>query len=249
MNDIAAGISAPKIRFGWRLRLGMLLPSSNLVAEPEIPAMLPDGVSLHTTRLKLAGGSSSELLAMTEKVEEGAALIADCNPDLIVFHCTAVSTFDPAMEGKLKARIETTTGKRATATSEALIAAFRTFGARKIVLVSPYSPETNAREVAFLAHHQISVLREVGLNLDGGVAFAAVEPDEWYRLTIAHRHPDADAYFLSCTTIRAASVIEALERDLGKPVVTSNQAVAWHSLRMGGVRDQTTGFGALLSLH
>jgi maleate isomerase len=249
MNDIVAGMSAPKIRFGWRLRLGMLLPSSNLVAEPEIPAMLPDGVSLHTTRLKLAGGSTAELLAMTEKVEEAAALIADCNPDLIVFHCTAVSTFDPSMEGRLKARIETATGKPATATSEALIAAFGALGARKIVLVSPYSPETNAREVAFLAHHQINVLRELGLNLDGGAAFAAVEPDEWYRLAITQRHPDADAYFLSCTTIRAASVIEALERDLGKPVVTSNQAVAWHSLRVGGVCDHTTGFGALLRLH
>jgi maleate isomerase len=76
-----------------------------------------------------------------------------------------------------------------------------------------------------------------------------VEPGEWYRLAITQRHPDADAYFLSCTTIRAAPVIDALERDLGKPVVTSNQAVAWHSLRIGGVRDQTTGFGALLRLH
>jgi maleate isomerase len=237
------------IRFGWRLRLGMLLPSSNQVAESELPAMLPDGVAVHTTRLKLAGGGRDELLAMTEKVEDAARLVADAGADLIVFHCTAVSTFNAEMEVGLKRRIEQATGRPATATSEALVAAFRALGARRIVLVSPYSPETNAREVAYFAHHQITVLSETGLDLKGGNAYAAVEPGQWYRHVTAQRTSDADAYFLSCTTIRAVPVIAALERDLGKPVVTSNQAMAWHALRRGGVQDKVEGFGALLAEH
>jgi maleate isomerase len=236
-----------RIRFGWRLRIGMLLPSSNRVAEPEIPAMLPDGVSLHTARLKLAGATRDELLAMTEKVEEGAGLLADADVDLIAFHCTAVSTFDPTMEKRLKQRIEATTGKPATTTAEALVAAFRALGARRIVLVSPYPAEINQREVAFFAHHQISVLKETGLGLNDGAGFAGVEPGEWYRLTVANRHEDADAYFLSCTTIRSTPVISVLERDLGKPVVTSNQALAWHALRCGGVRDRVSNFGELFT--
>jgi maleate isomerase len=237
------------IRFGWRLRLGMLLPSSNQVAEPEIPAMLPEGVSIHTTRLKLTGSGRAEMLAMIEKVEEGAALVADAGADLIVFHCTAVSTFDPEMDVGLKRRIEQATGKPATATSEALVAAFRALGAGRIVLISPYSPEVNRREAAYFAHHQISVLSETGLDLKGGNAYAGVEPGEWYRLAVANRHQEADAYFLSCTTIRAVPIIAALERDLGKPVVTSNQAMVWHSLRLGGVRDQLSGFGRLIANH
>jgi maleate isomerase len=103
--------------------------------------------------------------------------------------------------------------------------------------------------VAFFDHHQISVLHEVGLDLHGGGAgYADVEPTTWYRLAMANRHHDADAYFLSCTTIRATPVISMLERDLGKPVVTSNQAMAWHALRAGGVRDHVAGFGALFAL-
>lgn len=238
-----------EIRFGWRLRLGMLLPSSNQVAEPELPSMLPAGVSVHTTRLKLAGGGTDELLAMTEKVEEAAQLVADAGADLIVFHCTAVSTYDAEMEVSLRRRIETATGKPSIATSEALVAAFRALGARRIVLISPYSHETNAREVAYFAHHQIAVLSDTGLDLKGGNAYAAVEPGEWYRLAASKRMPEADAYFLSCTTIRAVPVIAALERDLGKPVVTSNQAMAWHALRRGGVRDPVEGFGTLLASH
>ncbi len=246
MNDDCVPVP---IRFGSRLRIGMLLPSSNRVAEPEIPAMLPDGVSLHTTRLKLAGSSPEELLAMTENVEAGAALLTDAGVDLIAFHCTAVTTFDPAMDGKLKQRIEKVAGKPATATSEALIAAFGALRARRIVLISPYPHDINMREVDFLAHHQIEVLHEIGLELTDGAAFAGVAPEEWYRLTLGHRRAEADAYFLSCTTIRSTPVIEALERKLEKPVVTSNQALAWHALRTGNVRDKMSGFGRLFSQH
>lgn len=56
------------------LRIGMLLPSSNPMAEPEIARMLPPGVSVLTTRLKLAGSSREELLGMTEKLEEASQL-------------------------------------------------------------------------------------------------------------------------------------------------------------------------------
>lgn len=239
---------APPVRYGWRLRLGMLLPSSNRVAEPELPAMLPEGVAVHTTRLKLVGGGRDELLAMTEKVEEAAELVAHAGADLIVFHCTAVSTFDAQMEVRLKERIMAATSKPAIATSEALVAALLTLNARRIVLISPYPQDVNEREVAFFAHHQITVLHEVGLDLQGGgAAYAEVEPGAWYRLAKAHRRPEADAYFLSCTTIRATPVIAALEADLGKPVITSNQAMVWHALRTGGVRDAVPGFGQLFA--
>ena len=60
-----------------------------------------------------------------------------------------------------------------------------------------------------------------------------------------HRHEDADAYFISCAQVRAAEVIETLERDLQRPVVTSNQAAAWHCLRESGIRDKVAGFGTL----
>jgi maleate isomerase len=59
------------------------------------------------------------------------------------------------------------------------------------------------------------------------------------------RHPEADAYFLSCAQMRIAEVIGLLERDLGRPVVTSNQAAAWHALRESGIHDKVPGFGAL----
>jgi maleate isomerase len=233
------------IRFGWRLRIGMILPSSNQISEPEMPSMLPEGVGLHTTRLKLVGSDPDGELKMIEKVEEAAELLADADVGLIAFHCTGVTTLDPQMPENLKRRITNATGKPAIVTSEAVVAALQTFGAKRIVLISPYRKEVNEHEIAFFAHHGIEVVHEFGLNLAGGAEFSAVDPQTWYRLGMEHRRDDADAYFFSCATIRAAPMIETLERDLGKPVVTSNQVMMWHALRTAGIREPITGFGAL----
>ncbi|MFI5011672.1 MAG: arylmalonate decarboxylase [Hyphomicrobiales bacterium] len=240
--------ATPDIKLGWRMRLGVLVPSVNTVAEPQIQAMLPVGVSLHCTRLKLVGSTQEELLGMTERVEEASQLLADAQPHRILFHCTATTTFDVAMAARLKQRIEQATGIPATVTSEALIAAFAALGVRRLVLVTPYIASVNEREVAFLRHHGIDVLREHGLGLPGGKEFATVEPAVWYRLAMEHRHDEADAYFISCAQVRAAEVIEVLECDLGRPVVTSNTAAVWRCLRESGLQDAVRGFGRLLTI-
>jgi maleate isomerase len=239
---------APEINLGWRMRLGVLQPSVNTVAEPQIQAMLPYGVSLHATRLKLVGSSPEEMMEMTKGVEEASLLLKDVDPHRILFHCTALTTYDRDLPRQLSARITNTTGIPATVTSDALIAAFEALGARKIVMVTPYPRVINEHETAFLNSYGIEVLREHGLELSGGKAFGQVEPSAWYNLTMEHRHADADAYLISCAQVRAAEVIETLERDLQRPVVTSNQAAAWHCLRESGIRDTVAGFGTLMRM-
>jgi maleate isomerase len=240
--------TGPVIKLGWRMRLGVLLPSVNTVAEPQLQAMLPDGVSLHTTRLKLTGSTPEELLGMTQNVEEASRLLADVEPDRILFHCTATTTFDVGMPVRLRERIEAATGLPATVTSEALIAAFEALGVRKLVLVTPYIRSINEREVEFLRHHGISVLREFGYDLPGGKEFARIEPADRYRVVMEYRHDDADAYFISCAQVRSAEIIDVLEHDLQRPVVTSNQAAIWRYLRQSGITDKVFGFGTLLQM-
>lgn len=238
-------IVEPLIPLGWRLRLGVLMPSVNTVSEPTLTAMLPPGVSLHCTRLKLVGSTDEEILGMMDGIEEASQLLADCKPDRILFHCTAVTTFEEGIDGRIRQRITDSTGIAASVTSEALIAAFRALEARRIVMVTPYIEAVNRREAAFLAAHGIEVIAEYGAGLPGGEAFATIEPAVWYRRTMALRRDDADAYFVSCAQTRTAEIIEMLEHDLGKPVVTSNTAAFWHCLRQSGLKDDVPGFGSL----
>ncbi len=246
----AGGPDAPPyINLGHRLRLGLLQPSVNNVAEPTLNAMLPKGVSLHTTRLKLIESDAKSLLeSMTEKIEEACALLADCAVDRILFHCTAVTVHDPGVAESITSRISAAAGVPANVTSEGIIAAFERLGASRIVLVAPYIQEVTDNEVAFFKHFGISVVREHGLEMAGARQFEAIEPSTWYRITMENRDDRADAYFISCASSRASEAIGALEYDLGRPVVTSNTAATWHCLRESGINDHVPGFGALFRL-
>jgi maleate isomerase len=237
------------IDYGQRLRIGMLLPSGNPIIEPQVNAMLPQGVALYVTRLPLRGSSEAELLAMARNVEEAARLLGDAGVGLIAFNCTAVSTYSKAMEADIQQRIASATGLPALMTSAAIVEALKILGARKVVLLTPYIPEVNEREVAFLAVEGLEVLSETGLGLDTNTEMAKLAPEVWIDLARQNKDLRADAYLVSCTAVRSAEVIDELERELGRPVVTSNQAITWHCLRTAGILDRVRGFGALLCEH
>lgn len=233
--------------YGDRARIGMLLPSVNRAAEPQINEMLPDGVSLHTTRLRLQSSKDEHINEMVADVERGAVMLADADVDLIVFHCTAASMFAPGFDDGIIERIESATGKPATSTSKGCVEAFETFDAKKITLTTPYIQATNDREVVFLKSHGVEVLSETGMGITGdGGAMLAVEPEEWRRRVNDQDEPESQAAFLSCTAIRAVEAIDAIEADIGKPVVTSNQAMVWHALNRLGIDDKPTGYGRLM---
>lgn len=234
--------------YGDRARIGMLLPSVNRAAEPQIHAMLPKGVSLHTTRLRLRASDEDAINEMVSDVERGAAMLADADVDLIVFHCTAASMFAPGFDDGIIERIENATGKNATSTSKGCLEAFELFGAKNITLTTPYIQETNDREVAYLASHNVKVLSETGAGIGGdGAAMLAIEPEEWRRRVNAQDEPESQAAFISCTAVRAVEAIEPIEADIDKPVITSNQAMLWHALRKLGIDDRPQGFGRLMA--
>ena len=232
-----------------RARLGVLLPSGNRLAEPQFSVMLPQGVTMHTTRLRLNGSSESELLKMTEGVEEAVSLVADARVDLILFHCTAVSTFSQALEKDVLARMRRSSGVPVTATSEALVAALRAVNARKIVMLSPYIDAINDREAAYVRAAGFEIVFLAGMSLNDADAMSAVTPAQWKAFVLSNQHADADAYLISCTTVRATEVAQELEVLLGKPVVTSNTAAVWHCLRTLGLHDTPSGFGKLFLLN
>jgi maleate isomerase len=234
--------------YGYHAKIGVIIPSGNITAEPQLQALLPPGVSIHTTRLKLIGSSSEQLLKMVENVEDAALLLADVRPDLIVFHCTAVSTWNPEMDANICRRIGHVTGIQAITTASSLVQAFRTLDVQRTVLITPYTDDINRREVAFLQHHGIQTSKVVGLSIDHPGDMHAVEPSVWQQLVLQNQTRDAQAYFISCTAVRSVEVIQTLEDSVGLPVITSNQVMLWHALRSVHITLPITGYGKLLRL-
>lgn len=239
---------APAIDYGDRLRLGIIVPSGNVVAEPQINAMLPEGVGALFTRLALRGSSDAELRIMEAGVEDAARLLADARVNRIVFHCTAVTTAAPEAGPAIRKRITEATGIPGLVTSEALQAAFGALAVRRIVLLSPYVQSVHQREIGFLEHLGLDVVEEAALGIDTNDEMARLPPEQLEKWALSHRNSEADCYFLSCTALRSAELILPLEQRLGRPVVTSNQVMVWDALRASGIADGDLTWGQLMGV-
>jgi maleate cis-trans isomerase len=207
----------------------MIIPSVNSMTEPQFNHFAPPGFAVHVARARVAGQWKRPLAAMAEEIATSAKLLADVAPDLIVFHCTDTSmTQGPQGEGRILDIVRDATGIAAVATSRLVLEALQALGLRKLVLLSPY--KSNQAVIDYLQATGFTVVHDVALALEP-LAFAKVTPRQWTELARQHDRPEADGIFLSCTNTTQIEAIADIERELGKPVVNSNQAVLWGCLK------------------
>jgi maleate cis-trans isomerase len=230
-------------------RLGLIVPSSNRLTEPQMRRYAPSALEIHVTRLRMTGQHHVPLLELLPRIEEATGALDDAHCDVIVFHCTA-SSMEAGIAGEQQVleTMRAATGASIATTATATLAALRTLGLRRVALFSPYVADTHAHELAFLSEAGIEVVGGQCLDLSGGDAYLQVSASEWLDLTLRATPPGADGVFLSCTNIHAPPVIEPLERGLGRPVVTSNQAVLWYALRACRLTEAVLGLGRLFEL-
>lgn len=204
--------------------IGLIIPSSNRLTEPQFNAYAPPGVGIHVTRLRMTGKFRKPLSELKRPLVEAAEALSDVKPGMIVFHCTANSMESGlAHEKAIIEIIEQASGCPTITTAQAITQAFDRFGIKKLVLISPYVKATNQLEVNYLTETGYTVLHELGLGLETH-AYSTVTPQEWKNIVKENTRTDADGYFLSCTNTRMIEAVEDLENDLDKPVINSNQA-------------------------
>ncbi|WP_456398953.1 maleate cis-trans isomerase family protein [Palaeococcus sp. (in: euryarchaeotes)] len=233
--------------YGWRGRIGLIVPSSNTTMEMELHEALPEGVSLHTARMPLKGVTEEELLKMSALAVESAKLLKDADVDLILYGCTSGSFIGGEnFENELEEKIEDEVKIPVVTTSSAILAALNALEAQQILVLTPYTEEINKREREFLEANEFEVLDIRGMGIVENTKIGRLEPYEAYRLAKAMFTEEADALVISCTNFRTFEIIEALEDDLGVPVVTSNQASLWYALRELEINESILGLGTLL---
>jgi len=129
------------------------------------------------------------------------------------------------------------------------IAGFKALGAQRIALLTPYIEEVNLALRAFIEERGVEVPVMGSFNHENDNEVARISPDSIREATRKLVRVDkVDALFVSCTSLRLATIAEELERELGVPVTSSNHAMAWHCLRLAGYREAVPGFGSLFRL-
>ena len=239
---------------GWRARLGFLVPPGNPTVETEMIELAPQGVSLHFHRMTARGiggaldGQRERNQMMIDHLGECVELLAMVNPDIIVVAHTATSYhLGREREAALLARLQEASGVRVVTAFGSVLQGLQRLGVKKLALGAPYSREVTLEGKAHLEAHGLEVVNFA--NLPGVTNIYDETAERAYKLARNIDTEAAQAVFLTGTGMPTLPVLEALEQDLGKPVISSASAMMWHALRSTGVRQPIAGYGRLLTLE
>ena len=232
--------------------MGVIIPTVNTVTEPEFNAMKPPGVTVHITRMPIHFNPEVDgFKGLMEDLDIRLNEFVQFTADIVAYNCTVGSMACPSK--MLIGKIESVTQAPGVATASSVVQALQALKAENISLATPYSNATNEHERDFLERNGIKVLKMAGMSFDAvepelGKKFAEVPEDVIFRHALSVDHSDAQALFLSCANFPTAPLVQKIEMQLGKPVITSNTATFWAGLRKAGINDIIEGFGSLFSI-
>lgn len=242
---------------GWRAKIGLLVPSVNTVLEPEMvklcSGLINQGLAIYSTRLyvpseDISEGKQEEVLELlAEQIEKGARELEAAKVHVMLYGCTSGSFFKGAdWDKEIIRRIERVPKVFAVTPATGMLEALETLGVKKVSVATPYSEAMNRKLEEFLQFHGFQVLNIDGLRCTSVHEIARFPKSIVYELARGVNTPDAESVLISCTNFPTIDIIEALEKDLGKPVITANQALLWSALRKLGVHGSIEGYGQLL---
>ncbi len=237
---------------GVRANLGLIVLQADETVEPVMQQLFSlDGVALYHTRIPSATEITAESLQdMKQEIATAVNLLPGAVEfDAIGFACTSASTvIGESVIEKLVQQYQP--DALVTNPATAVKAALRALGARRVALVAPYVPEV-VEEICETLEQDGFEMATVGTfdQISDSIVARIDEQSIFNAIIQAGQAADCDAVFVSCTNLRAANVIQDAESALGIPVVSSNQALGWHMLRLAKVRDAKQGYGKLFSDH
>ncbi|MFN8010826.1 MAG: aspartate/glutamate racemase family protein [Holophagaceae bacterium] len=241
----------PRIRerLGWRARIGVITPAVGMAVTADFHRIAPEGVAMVLAAVPkpITEDSVEQLTNVGEGVVEAARRLLLPRADVALWNTSSGSFIKgPGYDQELIARIQEATGLRATTASTAMIEAFRALGVSRVCLATPYLDEINLIEKAFLEAHGVEVPAFRGLGILDVGELLDVPAATMADLARAVDVPEADAVFISNAGWSALEVLEGLEAELGKPVISTNQASLWAAFRLAGIHDRVAGHGRLL---
>jgi maleate isomerase len=231
-----------------RARIGLIVLATDHTLEHEFRQLLRmPGVAFYATRIENAAEINPVTLAAMEQGLAGAArvILPGIPLDVVAYGCTSASVVI-GEENVFRRIREARPGVKCTTPITALQAGLKALGARRIALLTPYIDSVNRRFKDYLEPRGVAVPVIGSFNHEDDNEVARISTRSIHDAALElGRHPEVDAVFISCTSLRVAGIAEALEQELGKPVTSSNHAMAWHCLRLGGIAEPIEGWGRL----
>lgn len=228
-------------------RIGLVALATDNTTEREYARICdPELTGVYVARVAYANPTTPEnLRSMGPHIQAAAqSILPDQDLDVIAYACTAASVVlgdDHVFEAMRQAK----PGASCVTPTSAAFAAFSALGVERISVLTPYTRLVTEEITAYLESNGLTVVNAGHMGLEDDRDMARVSTKSILQAGVEAMDPEADALFISCTALRAAECVQAIETQTGKPVVTSNQAMVWRSLRLAGDDRRLIGYGRL----
>lgn len=233
---------------GWRARIGLLVPAVNNTMERELWSLVPDGVTVSTARIACEReGTADTLREMEFEGKAACERVIMAEPHVVLFGCTSASFYQgAAWNAGFQKDLADIAGVPAISTTGAMAEALQRNNVRKVDVVTPYVETTNERLRRYLESEGIEVSNLGTFDMLDMFDHARIQPADVYRKVRETVTDESDAVFVACTQVRALEVVDLLEKDLGKPVYSANQASFWKVFDTLGIDPGLDKHGALM---
>lgn len=233
--------------YGHRAKIGLVIPSNNTVIEPELYAMRPPGVTVHGNRILTRGNTPEGVVEMEKSAHRAVSELRAGQMSVIVYACLATSLVKGlAWTRDVAKGITAEAGCPATTAATATFEAVQALGARRVAIAAPYPDRIQALLPGFVADFGLDLVSTRNLGIQNSLELWKIPGDEVRAFARAVDVPQAEALCIVATDLPTIGEIDALESELGKPVVTTNQAILWKALALVGIDEAIGGFGSLL---
>jgi maleate isomerase len=231
--------------YGWRAKLGVILPANNTVAEPELAAAVPTGVSVHAAKV-LARGTAmvDRITSMTDGLQLGRDCLLDSGVHALVYGCMQSCVVKTASwEQQAVDQLSTEVVRFSTA-GQTMLTALDALGAQSVSIFSPYSDQVAELVPAYFeGAGRVVVANTNRASLADPHLVVGTHPEDLFRAISAL--PPADALCILATDLPTFQIVDLLEQTWGGPVVSSNLAMLWWLLQAAEVPDALPSLGLL----
>jgi maleate cis-trans isomerase len=225
---------------------GVLIPSTNTTVEIEYSRLLPATLQAHVGRL-LTSGTGPFAPSLDADVAYQARLLGTARVEVISLAQTSASLFADDYDAVTTQRISTAAGVPAITSAQAIGQAVKALGARRIALVSPYSPPVIERAKQYYeGKYGLDVVALEGFAASDSYMIGKLGPENARDAFARIDRPNIEVLVVPGGNFPTMSSIPAWEREFNKPVITTNQAALWAMMGMMGARDKLPGLGRLL---
>ena len=238
------------------IRVGLIVPSTNVTVETELPRILRAAgidATFHSSRMRMHAVTPEELRAMNAQRERCVLEVGDACVDVVLYAClVAIMASGPGEHARIEAAVaeQLAMGGSDAATlssAGALITALTDLDARRVALVMPYQRPLAETVVEYLTDAGFEIADWRALEVADNAAVGCIDPDRVLAAARSLDLTDVDALVLSCCVqMPSLDLIQSVEDELGLPVLSAATAGAYTLLRRLGRPVDVPGMGSLL---